>query len=201
MIPTRFLFVRIGEEVRGPYNLEQLRQLAEVAVIAPATMAAESATGPWTPLSTLAESPTLFPPRTELNFKPTAFVSVNQKSAPPPDAREVIAFARSTPLPASAREIVVAKKSDAPNEVLAMVRDVEQRKAQFAPPPPPPPKWRPGRRLQLCVVLALAGNATLAAIAVGYGAFHDELSMTILSGWAVIYNGAVAMLFVTLPRE
>ncbi|MSU24724.1 MAG: DUF4339 domain-containing protein [Opitutus sp.] len=201
MMPLRVLFVRVGEEIRGPYHLEQLRQLAEVEVLTPRTLASESAAGPWTPLSTMAENPTLFPPRPELNFKPTNFVSLNEKSAPLPDAREVIAFAHSAPLPASAREIVVAKKSEAPNEVLAMVREVEHQQAQFAPPPPPPPKWRPSRRLQLCVVLAVAGNATLAAIAVGYGALHDELSMMILSAWAVLYNGGVAVLFVTLPRE
>ena len=208
MNPAPGLFVRIGGEVRGPYGREQLRQLAEVEVIAPATEAATVVAGPWAKLETMVERAAVFPPRVELGFKPTEFAVDNNDSTPSVNLRDLIAAADGPLPPAVAAEakarIAAAealKQAAAPNEVAAMVRDVQQREAQFAPPLPPPKPWRPSRRLKFCAGLAIAGNAALAAIPLIYDARHDDMSLTILAGWAVIYNGGVTVMYFRMPRE
>jgi len=208
MKPAPGLFVRIAGDVRGPYGVDQLRQLAEVEVIAPATEAAFSAAGPWARLETMVEVAVVFPPRAKLDFKPTEFAVENRDSAPEVNLRDLIASANGPSPPAVAAGMGsriaaadAAQKSVPPNEVAEIVRDVGRREAQFAPPLPPPKPWRPSRRLKFCVVLAIAGNATLAAILTIYGAWHDEMSMTMLAAWAVLYNGGVTMVYFGMPRE
>ena len=208
MKPAPGLFVRIAGDVRGPYGVDQLRQLAEVEVITPATEAALSAAGPWARLETMIEVAAVFPPRAKLGFKPAEFAVDNRESAPEVNLRDLIASANGPSPPAVAAGMgarIAAgdaeKKQKSPNEVAEFVRDVQRREAQFAPPLPPPKPWRPSRRLKFCVVLALAGNATLAAIPAIYGALHDEMSMTLLAAWAVLYNGGVTMVYFGMPRE
>jgi hypothetical protein len=201
------LFVQIGAEIRGPYDVEQLRQLAEVEVITPATEAAETATGPWTKLEMRTERAAVFPSRAQMKFKATEFAVKNRDSETPLDHRDMIAAANLPPpatAGAAAERFAAAeadKKSTASDEVGEMVREVARRHADFAPPPPPPKRRRWSRRLKLVAVLAVVGNAVLAAIPVAYGAMHDGQSMMMVGGWAVLYNGAMAMLYFSMPRD
>lgn len=201
------LFVRIGDEVRGPYGIEQLRQLAEVGVITPATQTAESAAGPWTKLEAMAERAVVFPPRVEIKFKAREFAVENRDAGPPLDHRDLIAAANLPPPAtagaAAARSVAAeaAIKSGPANEVSEMVREVGRRDAEFAPPPPPPKRRGLSRRVKFVAVLAVVGNAILAAIPMAYGAMHDGQSMMIVGSWAVLYNGAMAMLYVSMPRD
>lgn len=200
-------FVRVGNEVRGPYEVAQLRQLAEVEVIGPASDVAETREGPWQPAGALPRQAEIFPPRIEHAFKPTDFSVINDATTAPLDFRDLIDQAQvagrvlrpSHPPDLAAH---LAKKAAAePNEVEAMVREVQAREAEFAPPPPPPPRWKPSRRLVLVVSLAIAGNGLLAAILTFYDAWNHPHSQVISAGLAVIFNGWLPILYYQLPKE
>ena len=207
MNPLPRYFVRVGEDVRGPYDIAQLRQLAEVDVISPANDVAGTREGPWQPAGTLAQQAEIFPPRTEHAFKPTDFSVINDAATPPVDFRDIIAQAQVTgPVlrPSHPPDLAAhfAKKAAAePNEIEAMVREVQARDAEFAPPPPPPPPWRPSRRLVLVVSLAIAGNGLLAAILTYYDGWNHNHSQVISAGIAVIFNGWMPILYYQLPKE
>lgn len=208
MKPEPGWFVRMGDEVRGPYAIAQLQQLAEVDVITPATEAAASSAGPWEKLEAMAVAAVVFPPRRNLGFKAAEFTVDNRSSAAPVDLRDVIAAANAPALPPGANRTIArvtaaesGKTPDAANEVSAMVREVGRKEAEFAPPPPPPKPRRPSRRLVFVGVLALLGNAVLVAIPVAYGALGDDLSMSIIRAWAVMFNGGLAVLYCSMPKE
>lgn len=200
-------FVRVGEDVRGPYDVAQLRQLAEVDVISPANEVAGTREGPWQLAGALAQQAEIFPPRIEHAFKPTDFSVINDAASPPLDFRDIIAQAQvAGPVlrPSHPPDLAahLAKKAAAePNEIEAMVREVQARDAEFAPPPPPPPKWKPSRRLVLVVSLVILGNALLAAVLTFYRGWGDQLSIMISSGLAVIYHGGLLLIYYQLPKE
>lgn len=206
--PGLRLFVRVGDEVRGPYDLGRLRQLAEVEVITPATEATEARTGPWARLDadeTIAAA--IFPARRRLGFREAEFARDNTGSAAPVDLREVIAAANAPPPPSLAGRTIARTTAaeagmtrEAEGEVSQMVRAVGEKEAQFAPPPPPPKPWRPSRRLVLVGGIGLAGNAVLAAIPVVYDALGDQASMTMLLGWAGLFNAGLLILFKSVPK-
>ena len=102
------LFLRLKNEVRGPFRKEQLRELAELWVITPATEASESAAGPWQKIQEAAGYADVFPERIQYQFKTKEFARLNLDTTPPVDHRDLIAAAnrgRSTapgfPPPAS----------------------------------------------------------------------------------------------------
>src|SRR4051812_2213987 len=91
MTATTRYYVRVGAaEIRGPYDVMQLRGLAEAGVVTPQTLVAVERDGAWSMLETLAVQPIIFPPRTVLGFKPTAFTRINEDALPPPDRAAVI---------------------------------------------------------------------------------------------------------------
>ncbi len=207
MNPVPRYFVRVGKEVRGPYDVAQLRQLAEVDVISPASEAAIAREGPWQPVGTLAQQAEIFPPRVEHAFKPTDFAVINDAATPPVDFRDIIAQAQvAGPVlrPSHPPDLAahLAKKAAAePNEIEAMVREVEARDAQFAPPPPPPPKWKPSRRFVLVMSMCVAGNGLIAGILTFYGGWNHNHSQVISTGLAVIFNGGLLLFYYQLPKE
>ena len=198
-------FVRIGADVRGPYALAELSALAAQNVITPETEAAPAVEGPWSLMITLPERAVIFPVRmgfaAKTSFTPTA------DSPTPVHLPDVIASgAPAGPLLRSRRELEAdvyraAPAAAPPNEIEAMLRDVQAREAQFAPPPPPPPKRKMSRRLMLVLALAVLGNGVLAAIPIAYGALGDPESMLIFRGWFLIYNGGLVIVYFGLPRE
>ncbi len=200
-------FVRVGAEVRGPYDVAQLRQLAEVDVITPANEVASTREGPWQPAGALAQQAEIFPPRTEHAFRPTDFSVINDAATPPLDFRDIIAQAQvAGPVlrPSHPPDLAahLAKKAAAePNEVEAMVRAVQAREAQFAPPPPPPPKRPMKRKLLLVLVVGALGNLGVIAVPTLYRAWDDRMSMLIITGWFVVLNGGLVSLYVALPDD
>lgn len=203
-------FVRVGENVRGPYGVEQLRELAEVGVVTPVTEGAVGKTGPWEKLETHPAREVIFPARAQLGFKATEFAVLNRKvteEAAPANVQEMIAAAEvpgkilKRTVQQAALEPPVEKAPVAPNEVEEMVRAVQQVEAKFAPPPRPPPPWRPSGKLKLCVGLALLGNGVILAIPIYYGGWEDFWTMTIVRGWFVIYNGGLVAAYFQLPKD
>ncbi len=199
-------FVRVGREVRGPYDVAQLRQLGDVQVITPATEAALASSGPWFKLESVAECAAIFPPRAELALTEAKF-ETTPDSPEPLDLREIIAYSNTLERvlrPSHPPDLAAhhaAKAAADPNDVESMVRGVQAIEAQFAPPPPPPPKWRPSRRLVLIASLAFLGNTMLAAILTFYEGWRHEFSLMISAGIAVIYNGGLLIAYRTLPKE
>jgi hypothetical protein len=153
----------------------------------------------------------IFPERAPLGFKPTTFAVLNPPAAAdaaPMNVQEMIARAAvpgkilrpDRPAAIGAGPKPAAPEAE-PNEVEAMVREVREAEAKFAPPPAPPPPWRPSGRLKVCAGLALLGNGVIWAIPLFYGSWDDLWSMAIVRGWFVIFNGGLVALYVNLPKE
>jgi hypothetical protein len=203
--PLRY-FVRINGEVRGPCDLERLRELVEIGLLTAQTDAAERAEGPWARLETWPIHAEVFASREKLALTDAKFETT--PDAPEPvDLRDIIAYSNNLERvlrPSHPQDLtahLAAKAAAAPNEVEAMVRDVQAREAQFAPPPPPPPKWKPSRRLVLVVSIAVAGNGLLAGIMTYYEGWNHNHSQVIATGIAVIFNGGILIFYHQLPKE
>jgi hypothetical protein len=211
MNATPKYFVRVGEEVRGPYDGAKLRELAEVGVVTTETEAAVARTGPWGTLAEHPERAAIFPERTQLGFKATEFAVINRKvteaEARPVEVQQMIAAAEvpGKILKLTAGQAAVepgkAKVEEAPpNEVELMVRAVNEVNAKFAGPPPPPPKRRMSSNLKLVLALAVLGNGVLLAIPFYYGAWEDFWGMLLVRAWFVIYNGGLVATYFVLRR-
>jgi hypothetical protein len=182
-------FVRVHDEVRGPYDVAQLRDLAEAGVVTPDTPAASQLAGPWAALGGHPERDVIFPPRVELPLKPATLPAASDANAPRVILSDIIAAAVTGDRvlrpshPPDLAAYQAAKTAGPLNEVQEMVRAVNEREAQFAPPPPPPPQ-RPllTRRAKTILVLALIGNSLLLAIPFAYDALGDMWSMVIIRG-------------------
>ena len=175
------LFLRLNNEVRGPFRKEQLRELAELWVITPATEASESAAGPWTRIQETAGYADVFPERTQYQFKTKEFAKLNLDTTPPVDHRDLIAAANrgsSTAPgfhpPASSQSPTTVK------EVLKLNRMHESQAGLDILKPMPPPSKR--RRNDYWIVM-IGGNLFFFFI------------LNALSGPAV---GALMVLFYTV---
>lgn len=201
MNPGGITHVRIGGEVRGPFRLAQLIELAEGGAITPATEAALAADGPWSPVQAWPECAQIFPPRAARGFKATEFTSVNRDSAPPVDHRDVIAWANRPPPPGVKPAIPTPPKPEPVSEVAEMVREVARIDALRAKPEVITPRKNANRRLVHYFILAALGNGVLAGIMFHYDALSDEWSRMIIFGWAGLYNAALAaIMLVMVPR-
>jgi hypothetical protein len=194
------LFLRLSGEIRGPFRQAQLLELAEGGAITPATEAAATATGPWSPISAWPECTTLFPPRPTLQFKAAEFEAVNRQSIPPVDHRELIAWANLEPpagaVPASSSVV----KPEPVNEVLEIVREVARVDALHAKPMVFPTSRRLSRRFVHYLILAAIGNGLLGCVVLFYWPI-DELSAAIFAGWAALFNmGLAAIMLTMVPR-
>lgn len=198
-------FVRVGRQVRGPCDLARLQALAASREITPDTEVAASADGPWSLLITLPERGAIFSERILLATKPT--FEPTPDSPIPVKLQDVIEDAATPGRVLRSRQELdaevyrPAKPRPPENEVQAMVQSVQAREAEFAPPPPPAPKRKMSRRFKFIAMLALAGNAALVAIPIGYHALGDEWSMLVIRGWFLIYNGGLVIAYCTLPKE
>jgi hypothetical protein len=153
MPPPSVLFLRLTNEIRGPFGRDRLRELAQTGVITPATEAAESAAGPWLKIEAMEGWTEILPERPQFRFKAKQFLLVNQPAAPPVDHRELIAAAnpecRATPAAASPRPL---------NEVVDILRQNREREQQAGLDrlkPMPPAK---NRRRRDCWILLVGGN-------------------------------------------
>src|SRR5207248_2734953 len=90
MESNRIHFVRIAGAVRGPVDVDQLREMASIAVVTPETEIAPHADGPWVRLATLAICPDVFPARRAIEFRAAQFEVINENAAPTMDPQQVI---------------------------------------------------------------------------------------------------------------
>lgn len=196
------LFLLLGGEIRGPFRSEQLHELVAGGAITPATEAATSATGPWSPLSAWPDCDTLFPQRPEILFKAAEFVAVNSPSTPPVDHRDLIAWANLAPPPGVVKPTApTAPKPDPVNEVLEFVREVARVDEKYAKPMVFPTRRHQYRRLLHYLILAAVGCAVVVGIGIYYRPL-DAMSVMILSGWAILYVGGLAMIMLMImPRH
>jgi hypothetical protein len=202
MNPPRY-FVRIAGELRGPLGAEQLRSLAEAEVIAPETAVRDGANGPWVALATQAICADVFPPRRALGFKAAEFEEINKAEGPAIDPNEIAAQAQRAPASFRGREVIVAPLGrrgtlahEDPNEVQQIVQEVGRKIAAHAPPETPPAKRRWWRRWLWVGVPAVLGTAGIMAIPLLYDRSYDDMSVSILLSWVVLYNGFLAMVVV-----
>ncbi len=202
--PESQLFVRIAGETRGPYNLSQLQQLAQVAVVLPATPASLAASGPWLTLGDLEQAGLIFSARTKLNFK--------NAPAEPPTAELPLEHTRDwaelaerplRPMVAAALARLPAATSRTAlenNEILQMVTAVAELEADHAPALPRRKKRGLSTTFKVLFCAAVMGDLVLYAIPAHYDSLHDSLSMMIIGGWAVLYNGGMVYLYVLISR-
>lgn len=202
MEPSRNYVVRIAGEVRGPMGVEQMRDLASVDVVTPETEIAVDPAGPWAKIATLPIFPDVFPERRGLAFKSRQFEEINRDSTPAVDLDQAIEQSQRMPASFRGREVVVKPQglgvtlaSDKPSDVLEMVLDVNRRVAANAPPPPPPPPVKSRfRRWPWFAALSLIGSGGIFSIPLLYEGY-DDWSVTILLGWACLWNILVIFLF------
>ena len=201
MTSNRVYFVRIAGAVRGPLGMEHLRDLATGNVITPEAEIAPGADGPWERMATLAICAEVFPARRVLGFKAAQFEELNRGSAPAVEPDEIIAQALRPLGALRGREVVVSpqvlrgtREGEPPNEVQAMVLEVGRRVAANAPPvalPQPPsafPRW------PWFAVPSVFGSAGILCIPLLYGRRYDPMSVSILVGWVVLFNGLLVAL-------
>lgn len=196
MDTKRVHFIRIAGVVRGPLAGEDLRDLAEAGIVTPETEAATGAGGPWAGLATLAIWAEVFPARRVLGFKATEFVEVNRGSvAAAVDVNNEIAHANRPAAALRGREVVVKpsvrrgpREGEPLNEVQVIVQDVGRVVAEHTPLVPLPPavafpRWR------WFAVPSGIGSVGLLCIPLLYDGRYDSLTVSIISGWVVLWNG------------
>jgi hypothetical protein len=150
------LFLRLNQEVRGPFGPELLAELARSGVITPATEVSASAAGPWILLQAVGDYASIFPVRPAVQFKTKPFERVNRASDVPVDHRALIAAAnRPTPSPAAAESPRPANPAP-PNEVVEILRENARAQARFEKPVDLTP--RSNRRRLDYLILMIAGN-------------------------------------------
>lgn len=191
MEAKRVHFVRIAGAVRGPLTSEDLCDLAGAGLVTRESAIAPSADGPWAALATREVCAVVFPPRRVLGFKATEFEQLNRSTAPVVDVDEAIERA-NRPAPAlRGREVIVAplgklgtREGEPLNDVQQIVQEVGRKVAENAPPVELPPPVVPFPRWRWSVV----GSAGFMSIPLLYGRPYDGMSVTILAGWAVLFN-------------
>ncbi len=174
MSPPPVLFLRLSNEVRGPFERDRLRELALTGVVTPATEVAESAAGPWIKIQAMAEWADIFPERPQFRFKAKQFEPVNQPAEPPVDHRELIAAAhreyRAAPAAASPRPLNEVE------EILQRNRECEQQAGLDTLTRMPPVK---NRRRRDYWILMVGGNLV---IFLGLNAIAGPIIAAMLAG-------------------
>jgi hypothetical protein len=153
------LFLRLNNEVRGPFDWDRLRALAESGVITPATEASPSGAGPWTAIRDAGDYGGVFPERAQLQFKARSFERVNRASDPPVDHHALIAAAnRGRPALPAGDPPAVARPTNEVEDILRLNREREKQAGldQLKLMPP-----RPNRRRRDYLMLLIVGNLML----------------------------------------
>ncbi|OHE80236.1 MAG: hypothetical protein A3G75_03370 [Verrucomicrobia bacterium RIFCSPLOWO2_12_FULL_64_8] len=199
------LFVILDKAVRGPFDRDQLRQLAEAGAIALTTEASESATGPWTKLQEIPGSAELFPQRRRFEFKAKTFEQANRPSAPPVDHRDLIAAANkplqpppaSLPGPAPAEAPPAAARR--PNEVEEILRINREREKELGLDALKPMQARPNRRLRdWLVILAVINGLFVWLLFANKG--NVTVQMFALGGMVILSAGITWIMFFVMDR-
>jgi hypothetical protein len=153
------LFLRLNNEVRGPFDWDRLCELAESGVITPATDSSPRGDGPWTVIRDAGDYHGVFPLRAQLQFKARPFKAVNRPSDPPVDHHALIAAAnRGRPAPPAGAPLVTAQSGNEVEDILRLNREREKQAGldQLKPAPP-----GPNRRRRDYLMLLISGNLVL----------------------------------------
>ena len=86
-MPPPALFLRLNQEVRGPFGPDVLADLAQSGVVTPDTEASTDSGGPWIALRMRGDCAVLFPPRRAFRFKAKSFERMNRRPDPAIDVR------------------------------------------------------------------------------------------------------------------
>ena len=150
------LFLRLNNDVRGPFRKEQLQELAELWVITPATEVSESAAGPWTSIQEATEYADVFRERTQYQFKAKEFAKLNRYTTTPFDNWELIAAAnRGNSAATGSPPLASSKSPTTVAEVLKLNRRHQRQAGLDVLKPMPPPSKR--RRNDYWIVM-IGGN-------------------------------------------
>lgn len=153
------LFLRLNNEVRGPFEWDRLCELAESGVITPATESSPGGNGPWTAIRDAGDYSGVFPLRAQFQFKARPFEAVNRPSDPPVDHPALIAAAnRGRPASPASGPPAVARTTNEVEDILRLNREYEKRAGldQLKPMPPVP-----NRRRRDYLMLLIVGNLVL----------------------------------------
>lgn len=191
------IFLRLDQEVRGPYGRKVLLELARNRLITPDTDASLNASGPWVPIETIGDLAWIFPVRRQFRFKKPSFENANGSSHPPVDHREIIAAANRPVLPRDAVHPPDSTATSPPHEVEALLRENARLRSRLENILDP--KRRPNRRRRDYIVTMLVFNGFfLWRLAVGW---RDPASLTFsLSGIAVISSGITWVMYGLMDR-
>lgn len=159
MPPPPPLFLRLNNEVRGPFGWERLCELAESGVITAATEVSPRSDGPWTAIREAENYAGVFPQRAQFQFKGRPFAKLNRPSDPPVDHHALIAAAnRGRPGPPAGAPPAAARPGNAVEDILRLNREHEKRAGldQLKPQPPVP-----NRRRRDYLMLLIGGNLVI----------------------------------------
>jgi hypothetical protein len=153
------LFLRLNNDVRGPFEWDRLCELAESGVITPATESSARGDGPWTAICDAGDYSGVFPQRAQLQFKARPFEEVNRSSYPPVDHHALIAAAnRGRPASPAGVPPAAVQPGNEVEDILRLNREREKQAGldQLKPAPP-----GPNRRRRDYLMLLIGGNLAI----------------------------------------
>ena len=187
------LFVILDGAVRGPFDRDRLRQLAEDGVIGPATETAETATGPWRKFQEIPEVAGLLPRRRTFEFKAKTYENVNQAPAPAVDHRDLIVAANRSLRPDAIASPPPAE-APRPGEVGEILQSNREREKQAGFDELKPMPRRRHRRFRDYLLLLILGNGLCVASIVAGNAIFGVAGM-------VLFTAAITwVMFVVMDR-
>lgn len=186
-------FLRLQGALRGPFTVDQLRELADGGAITPGTEAATDQTGPWAPLETLPQSAGLFRAPQQFQFKVREIEKVNQQAHPPVDHHELIAAANRPLTPPSGTPPVPQ-----PNDVVQILQSVARKQAVHEAPMEI--KRRSNRRLRDYLLLMIPLNAFLITVLVWTGLGNPGMFVSLSAAIGVLNAGLAWLMFSVMDR-
>jgi hypothetical protein len=191
------IFLRLNQEVRGPFGPAILKQLAETGVITPDSEASLDSTGPWVPMVELGDYATIFPLKRYFRFKEPSFDNVNQAPGPTVDHREIIAAANR---PAPSRKVPQPARSAAaapPNDVDSILRENRRIQAGWEKPLDRTPRSN-RRRSDYLITMAAINGIFIWRLVANWG---DPTTMVFgISGIVVTTCGLTWLMFGVMDR-
>ncbi len=189
-------FVRIDQEVRGPFTPEQLRALAERGLITLETEAAAGAAGPWMKFCESQVGVDFFANRPGSEFKPEGFERVNQRGGTPVDHRELIAAANRPPPPAAGSPAPPATTPNQIFEILQLNREHEMRAGLHQLSVQPPRSNR--RRFDYWILMAVGNGFFGSTLCLGWS--NAPVMVYSISGMVIFTAGVTWVMYGVMDR-
>ena len=197
MSPPVALFLRINQEVRGPFSPELLVELARLGVITPATEASANATGPWVSLQAMADCAAIFPVRPETRFRSQTFEDANPASTHPVNVRELIAAANRPAYPPPIAESPRPTGLPPGIDVAEILRENARIQAQFEKRVDLTPRSN-RRRLDYLIVLAVVNGFFGCCLLASRG--NPTIMVYSLSGMVIFSAGITWVMYGVMDR-